>query len=346
MKQKNWIWICTFLAMPLTILTLLGSCKKDVDTFTIIKELVSPAKTDTIWHNEQDISDTDVVRTIAKNVAIPPQLDSVDITKGDTVVTTDNVTIIIPSLCANTQSGTTAKGKAQLEFLMIKKKGYMIRSDKPTVTSNGSLLESGGEIFMRLTQGGQELELAPGKTIRLRTKDATADTRMRFFYGNQANINQFNWLGGGDNNSSQVVKIWVDSSRNSTVPAGYDVVTSKLHWINCDKLNADTAHLTKVCVQISADSFTNANTMVFLAFRDVNAVVKLWGDPSLKKFCTPSAYKGLPIGKVMTVVTISKINNVWYLGALPNLTISANLTVPITPSASTDVLIAAFLNTL
>ncbi len=341
MKFKIWK---TLLA-GLIIFHFAEGCKKDVDIFNVTQVIINSVTSDTTWLQENSITDTNTVRKIAANISIPSEFDSVNITKGDTIVTSDNVTVYIPAQACVNPTGAAATGKAQMEFLLIRKKGDMIRADKPTVAYDGSVLASGGEIYLRFMQNGQELALASGKSVRLKYRDAQTDPQMKFFYGTALNINQFVWVGpvSGDNQS---VRPWIDSTRNTPSVAGYEVFTNRLHWINCDKLYSDTLKLTRVCVQISADSFTNANTLTFLVFRDINSVVKLWGDPANKKFCIPANYKGVPIGKVVTVVTLSKIGNNYYLGALPNITITANQVIPIVPTIAAPTQIAYYLSTL
>ncbi len=63
-------------------------------------------------------------------------------------------------------NGATATGKIHVETLLIKQRGDMVGLDKPT-TSFGRLLVTGGEIFVGIRKGNEELHLAPGKTIAI-----------------------------------------------------------------------------------------------------------------------------------------------------------------------------------
>jgi len=340
MKKKN----STVLVLLLFMAYLLGSCRQDTDTFVITKVIDNTLKNpDTVWLSESSITDTNAVRVLAGSLGKTTFLDSVNVTSGDTVLTPDNVRIVFPAKCANFANGSAVTGKAQMTFVVIQKKGDMIRADKPTVNSDGSVLISGGEAYVTLSQGGQALVLASGKSLDIRIHDVTATSTMQFFYGQATNTNQFAWSGAGGNTDSQRVGIWKDSNG---VVAGYELLTTRLNWINADKFNSDSTNLTNLYVKMSADTFTNTNTMVFLAFRDINSVVKLWGDPSNKQFSIPTHYKGVPVGKVVSVITISKVGSNYYLGAIPNITISANMVVPVGPSAKTVSQITDYLQTL
>ena len=78
------------------------------------------------------------------------------------------------------------------------------------------------------------------------------------------------------------------------------------------------------------DSFTNRNTSVYIAFKDILSVVKLEGTPVTKQFCIPPSYKGIPIGKQITVVSISNINGRSYMD-VQDATITATNTVRLQP---------------
>jgi hypothetical protein len=79
-----------------------------------------------------------------------------------------------------------------------------------------------------------------------------------------------------------------------------------------------------------ADTFTNQNTSVFVVFKEINSVVSLIGDGKVRQFCVPLNYRGLPIGKLVTLVTISTIKDRIYIGK-KEATITANSTIRIEP---------------
>jgi hypothetical protein len=64
------------------------------------------------------------------------------------------------------RAGCAATGNARIEILQLKRKGDFIKFFKPTTTEKGSLLETGGGLYIRITKEGKELSLATGSTIK------------------------------------------------------------------------------------------------------------------------------------------------------------------------------------
>ena len=81
-----------------------------------------------------------------------------------------------------------------------------------------------------------------------------------------------------------------------------------------------------------SDSFTNRNTSVYIAFKDILSVVKLEGAPVNKQFCIPQSYKGIPVGKKITVVSISNLNGRSYMD-VQDATITASNSIRLQPTA-------------
>ena len=101
-------------------------------------------------------------------------------------------------------AGLAVTGKVFVEVLLIKKKGDMVLLNKPT-TSNGNMLVSGGEIFVRLLKDGQELKLAPNAKINIRFADFPTNPNMKLFFGDESNPQQFNWIPNTNSNTDSVI---------------------------------------------------------------------------------------------------------------------------------------------
>ncbi len=316
-------------------LGILSSCqKKDTDLF-IPNNASGP---DTVWvSNLSDASPVNILRrSLNKEIA----LDSLDITIGGTVQTRDGLTIMLLPQSLQLPAGVIANGKIHIESFLIKQKGDMIRMDKPT-TSFGRVLISGGEIFVRFRKENVELHLAPGKNIYFKYADAFPSSFMKLFFGDFNNPERFNWLptdssngGGGINVTAQPV-------------AGYELFANRLHWINCDYF-ADTIG-SRINVTASLPAvYTNANTAVYLVFKDQRSVMGMYGDAATRKFSSTKA----PAGKQVIIVSITrKGENSFYLahetittGASG--TISGVQTVPLSPQPTSLPDIKAYLATL
>jgi hypothetical protein len=184
----------------------------------------------------------------------------------------------------------------------------MIRVDKPT-SSFGKQLISGGEIFVEMKSStGANLALAPGKKINIRYGDATVSPLMRVFYGDESDPERFNWIPSQDS-------IFVITQPNPV----YELQSSKLRWINCDYFADTTGPRLSVHASLAAN-YTNANTSVYLVYKDARSVLGVYGNATTRKFVTPL----LPIGKQVTLVAISKQGSNSYYLAHENFTIGLN----------------------
>jgi hypothetical protein len=309
------------------------SCKKDSDVF--IPNAPTPQGPDTAWYNT--VTDAMAANSIKKELFPEPYLDSFEVNANPVTITTPSGLICnFPAFCC-IGGGAIITGKVYVQLLLIKKRGDMIRVDKPT-SSNGRLLVSGGEIFVKLTKNGQELQLAPGKKISLKYNDSPILPGMQVFYGDESNANQFNWLPG-------------DSLNTPPIIAGngfYELVSTKLRWINCDYFY-DTTAINRVQVNASlAPQYTNANTITYLVFNQMRSVVGMYGNAATRKFQSGK----VPVGLSCKIIAISKQDNDYYLGhegfttGVQASAPAGQQIIPITPVKTSLADIKAFLNTL
>ncbi len=293
MKRSSIITLLIF-----AVVLAMSSCKKDSDIFVPDPTLIQGP--DTTWLNT--LSDSTPARRLLASIAPAVYIDSFEVNNSPaTITSTDGLTCVFPPLCCVTPNGTPVTGKVYVQMLLIRKKGDMIAADKPTI-SNGRLLVSGGEIFVKLIRNGDELRLAPGKTIVLKYSDPQPVPGMRLFYGDETNPNRFNWveadsLGAG--------------TQNLTVGNNfYQLVSNRLRWINCDAF-VDTPGTSRVQVTASLSPiYTNVNTVCYLVFNNRRSVLGMYGNATIHKFQT-----GLvPVGEPVTLVAISKLGDQYFIG--------------------------------
>ncbi len=277
------------------ILAGMFSCKKDSDVF--IPDVKATQGPDTNWVNV--ITDTMPVNTIKKQLFPELYLDSIEVNANPASVTTPSgLTCNFPAFCCAGSGGLTITGKVYVELLLIKKKGDMIRADKPTSSGN-RLLVSGGEMFVKLTKNGQELKLAQGKSITLKYNDSPILPGMQVFYGDESNTNQFNW------NPSDSINNLVIAGSNF-----YELTSKQLRWINCDYFY-DTTGINRVQVGANlAPQYTNANTSVYLVLSNMRSVLGMYGNTATRKFISGK----VPVGQQAKVIVLSKQGNDYYLG--------------------------------
>lgn len=329
MKSKTKI-ILSSLAM----IVMITSCQKDTDIF--IPNTISGGL-DTNW--VAAVTDLSPVSEVKKLLRRENLLDSVDAAAGGTFQTSEGLTVMIQPGSLLLPNGQIATGRIHIETLLIRHRGDMIRFDKPT-TSFGRVLISGGEIFIRIRKENEELHLAPGKGIYIKYTDPAPTRLMKLFYGDESNPERFNWVPadnqtGGNSN--------VDTMNN---PSGYQLFSNKLRWINCDYFADTSGPRVNVTASLPAD-YTNANTSVYLVFKDIKAVVGMYGDPASKRFSSPK----IPSGKPAFVISITKKGtNSYYLGHETIITgqtsLNAVQSVPLKPIPTSLSDIKTYLSTL
>jgi hypothetical protein len=311
----------------------LSACQKDIDVFVPdAGQLNGP---DTTW--QSTISAAMPVSVLKNNLLTDPYLDTITVNANIATVTTPfGVQVNFPPNSCTNAAGQLVTGKVDVEILLAKKKGDMIRLDKPS-TYNDSMLVTAGEIFIRLKKEGQVLQLAPAVRINIKYVDLPTTPQMKFFMGDETNAQAFNWLPTPDPSLDTI----------SINPQSYQVYTRRLRWISIAQ-QFDISTTAKVSVAADmASYFTNANSIAFTVFKDLRSVVAMRPDAGTRKFITGK----LPVGKAITVVVISKQGDDYYLGyesAVTQTTASNTVAqqVHIVPIKKSLAEILSYLNTL
>ncbi len=275
---------------------LLNACQKNIDIFVPDPGQINGP--DTSWYSSITAA---MPVTILKNNLLPESYqDTITVNANiASIITPLGIQINFPPNCCATTAGQIVTGNVQVEIQVAKKKGDMIRLNKPS-TYNDSLLVTAGEIFIRLKKDGQTLQLAPGVRINVHYIDLPTNPLMRFFVGDETNPEHFNWLPNPDllNNS-----LFVGTQ-------AYEIYTNRLRWISVAyPYDAGTTSMVNVTADIPS-YFTNANTIAFTVFKDIRSVVAMQPYITNRKFITGQ----LPVGKQITVVVISKQGDDYYLG--------------------------------
>jgi hypothetical protein len=326
MKMKTKI----ILAQLIITVMLFTSCQKDTDIF--IPDQTSLGL-DTNW--VATVTDLSPVSEVKRLLRRENFLDSVDATAGGTFQTSEGLTVIVLPGSLLLPGGALATGKIHIETILVKNRGDMVRLDKPT-TSFGRVLISGGEIFIRIWKESEELHLAPGKGIYIKYNDSSPSSLMKLFYGDESDPQRFNWIPSTSNTQTPI----------GVTSQGYELFSTQLRWINCDYFADTTGGRVNVTASLPAD-YTNANTSVYLVFKEIRSVVGMYGDATTKRFSSPK----VPNGKAAIVVSITKKGtNSYYLGHETITTGQTNLngvqTVPLKPQPTSLSDIKAYLATL
>ena len=106
---------------------------------------------------------------------------------------------------------------------------------------------------------------------------------------------------------------------------GYEMFCKRFNWINCDKF-IDTTNPRTTVSAILPVNFTNNNTAVYLVFKDMLSVVRMYANTANRLFY----FNNIPINSNVTVVSISKIGDNFYFGTKEE-QVTRNLVVKLSP---------------
>ncbi len=274
----------------------LNACQKDIDIFVPdAGQLNGP---DTTWQNT--ITPTSLVSILKNNLLAAPYQDTIIVNANiATLATPFGMQLSFPPNCCVNGAGQPVTGKVDVEILVVKKKGDMIRLDKPSIFSD-SALTTAGEIFVQLKKNGELLQLAPGIRYSINYVDLPTSQQMKFFIGDESNTQAFNWLPVPNPAFDTII----------ITPQFYQLYTNRLRWISvAQPFEINTSGRVNITANMAA-YFTNANTVAFTVFKDVRTVVAMQPHLASRKFNT----NRLPVGKAITVVVISKQGGDYYLG--------------------------------
>jgi hypothetical protein len=292
---------------------LLNACQKNTDIF-----VPDPGQTsgpDTSWYST--VTAAMPVSILKNNLLQEPYYDSIEVNANiATIVSPSGLTVTFPPNSCASAVGQPITGRVQVELQVVKKKGDMIRLNKPS-TYNDSMLVTAGEIFIKLKKDGQPVQLAPNVKINIRYIDLPVNTQMKLFFGDETNTERFNWLPNQD------------LTNNIIIPGtqAYEIYTNHLRWISIAYApGISTSGSTAVSADI-APYFTNGNTVAFTVFKDLRSVVAMHGNLSARKFISGK----LPAGKQITVVVISKLGDDYYLGYESAVTVASTSGSPVQP---------------
>ncbi|MBA4139623.1 MAG: hypothetical protein H0X70_03815 [Segetibacter sp.] len=327
------IYIFLFLA----IIFFISCAKKNADEFVAYP---NDPQNDTVWINQPAI--TSPVYKIPEILSFAPTEDSFDVMTGANIRFSEILNIRFPPAGLTFANGTAVTGKVKVQVTHLHKKGDFIRFALQTASFN-KWLATGGAFFIRVTKGGQELIIEPGKNITLLIREPSPVNNLKVFYGEQVLLppiplainSLFTWAPGTDMNDVNVL-----SGQDATGPfRAYQLISKRLNWISFNYLDA-TQSKTKTTAVLPLN-FTNKNTLVFAVLKDQKTILQLEGNGSSKSFTIDD----IPLNKSIILVAISKIGENLYIGS-KEATVDKNERVNITLIKKTKAEVDQFLDAL
>ena len=146
---------------------LLNACQKNTDIFVPDPGQINGP--DTTW--QTNITASMPVSDLKNKLLFESHFDSIEVNSNiASVLTPFGIVVNFPPNSCVGATGQPIAGRVQVEIMLLKKKGDMIRMGRPT-TSGDSLLVTAGEIFVRLKKDGLPVQLAPNAKINIRYTD-------------------------------------------------------------------------------------------------------------------------------------------------------------------------------
>jgi hypothetical protein len=239
-----------------------------------------------------------------------------------TVTSAKGVKLTINGDCL-TKNGVAVTGTVDIEYIELFDKGTMLVTNKPTmgITADGkkNLLISGGEFFIKATQGGVELQTSC--TMNLIVPTALTDG-----LDNTMTL----WTGVIDDKGELA---WKDARPNADGNGGgkggvqgeganYYVTFGNFGWTNVDRFYSDPRPKTTLLVD-APEGYDNENSAVYLSYdgEGTNALAKL--DTYTAQGLFSEHYGQIPIGLACHVIFVTEDNGQWRY-AIKAVTVAAN----------------------
>ena len=206
-------------------------------------------------------------------------------------------------------NGNTVSGPIEIEMIETQSNKEMLLWNRPTTTTNGQLLVSGGIVYVNVSQGGNQLSINDNAPIQA-SVPSNNYIAMDYFTGSEDNDGRFGWeLDDADT----VITNTADTTNWNPNGGGlftFDFTIDSIGWINCDYFYGTGDPLTGVQVELP-DTFNGSNSAVFIYYSNLNSVASLWDSDEDGVFDLGSTY-ATPIGQNISFVVISEINGSFY----------------------------------
>lgn len=253
------------------------------------------------------------------------------ITAGDGMVTLTSakgVKLHINGNCL-TKNGNAVTGEVNIEYIELFDKGNMLVTNKPTmgITPDGkkNLLISGGEFFIKATQGGVELQTSCYLSLVVPTALTDGyDNAMTLWTGVIEEDGDLAWKDarGADGKGG------VQGEGNS-----YYVTFGNFGWTNVDRFYSDPRPKTTILVDVP-EGYDNTNSAVYLSYdgEGTNALAKL--DTYTAEGLFSEHYGQIPVGLACHIIFATEDNGNWRY-AIKGVTTTANAVYTFTLAETT-----------
>ena len=231
-----------------------------------------------------------------------------------------------------TKAGVAVTGAINIEYVELFDKGDMLVTNKPTMglmpDGKKNLLISGGEFFIKATQGGVALQTSCSMNMLVPTALTDGlDTAMTL------------WTGLIDDKGELA---WGEAKRDANGAGGvqgevnnYYVSFGSFGWTNIDKFYSDPRPKTTILVD-APEGYDNTNSAIYLSYdgEGQNALAKL--DTYTAEGLFSEHYGQIPVGLACHIIFATEDNGNWRY-AIKGVTTTANAVYTFTLAETTVV---------
>jgi hypothetical protein len=275
----------------------LYSCEKNKDF--IVPDPNQFNGPDTIWYNTIDESMNAVA--LKHDIQEGFDIDTVSLNSGTglSFMTASELHFSINPGSIINGSGNVFLGNMIVKSMYVNSIGKSAQMMKQSLTNNGHLLSSGGTFFVAFYNlNNEELFIAPNNNISVSYHSDNSIANMKLFVENQIDLLYSNWQRPADSTQNNINV----SSDNHTAHI------NQTGWVNCSSEEFYNNQQSKISLRLPSN-YTNANTVAFLSFEDITAVINFNADVQGRIFKTGF----LPAGRQATVIVISKQGGYYYM---------------------------------
>jgi hypothetical protein len=260
-----------------------------------------------------------------RNIALQNQTQQFTITAGAGIVTLTSakgVSIKINGNCL-TKNGSPVTGTVNIDYVELFDKGHMLVTNKATmgILANGdkNLLKSGGEFFIKATQGGVPLATTCNINLIIPTSLTNGgDVAMILWTGDDTDRDNLVWKAAGNPAAGQG---GVDVAGQG-IGQNYYVNFGNFGWTNVDRFYNDPRPKTTILVD-APDGYDNTNSAVYLSYdgEGQNQLAKM--DTYTPAGLFSEHYGQIPIGLQCHIIFATEDNGQWRY-AIRGVTTTAN----------------------
>lgn len=273
------------------------SCQKDVDVF--VPDPGQPTGPDTTW--VAAVTETQSISLLKRELKLPAVEDSFEISSSDNkLLLVSGLQCDFPASSLLDDLSNPLEGKIHVEATLLKTRGDMIKMNKLTV-ADGKLLVSGGAVNIKVTNEDSLVNISKGEGFYISYPAPDDIIANKLFFGEETIPGVFNWV----KYSNDLMGYLLPQTNLE-----YKMKCRRTGWISPAKIFEHSGATTTVSAKLPSH-FTNANTSVYLVFRDMLSVIELTPSIADRKFISNIP---IPVGVPVTMVVISKQGNDYYLG--------------------------------